>query len=127
MMAASAMQRSWRSAQQRLDSLSGRLRSPRQTLRERTDRLAQMGLMLRHAMHRRVSQADSRLLARQSQLAALDPTAILNRGYALVLDRDSRIVTDAQRVVAGEPLSVRLAKGLLDVRVEATHPARKPG
>ena len=127
MIGASAMQRLWRASQQRLDLLSGRLRSPRQTLRERADRLAQMGLMMRHAMHRCVSQAESRLLARQAQLAALDPTAILNRGYALVLDQDSRVVTDAQRIAAGQPLSVRLAKGLLDVRVEVTHPASKPG
>ncbi|MBU3724636.1 MAG: exodeoxyribonuclease VII large subunit, partial [Burkholderiaceae bacterium] len=93
----------------------------------RMDRLTQMGLMLRHAVHRLVAQAEARFSSRQSQLAALDPTAILHRGYALVLDQDSRVVTDAQGVAVGQPLSVRLAKGLLDIRVEATHPVSKPG
>jgi hypothetical protein len=36
-------------------------------------------------------------------------------------------VTDACRVQHDQSLSVQLAKGLLDVRVQAAHPSGKPG
>jgi exodeoxyribonuclease VII large subunit len=56
-----------------------------------------------------------------AQLAALDPTAVLRRGYAMVLDANATVVTDAAQVAENAPLQVQLSKGLLDVRVQARH------
>jgi len=55
-----------------------------------------------------------------AQLAALDPTAILQRGYAMVSDDHGRVIMDPAQVKPDDPLTVRLAKGTLGVRVQPT-------
>jgi exodeoxyribonuclease VII large subunit len=124
---AASMRRHWAGAQQRLDLAAGRLRSPADRLRQRWERLAHGQELLTRAIRARLQQITARLAACQSQLTALDPHAVLNRGYALVLDEQSQVVTDARGVQPDQSLSVQLAKGLLDVRVQAAHPLGKPG
>ena len=124
---ATSMRRHWAGAQQRLDLAAGRLRSPADRLRQRWQRLAHGQELLIRAIRARLQRINARLAACQSQLTALDPHAVLNRGYALVLDEQSQVVTDARGVQPDQSLSVQLAKGLLDVRVQAAHPFGKPG
>jgi len=124
---ATSMRRHWAGAQQRLDLAAGRLRSPADRLRQRWERLVHGQELLIRAIRARLQRINARLAACQSQLTALDPHAVLNRGYALVLDEQSQVVTDARGVQPGQSLSVQLAKGLLDVRVQAAHPFGKPG
>jgi exodeoxyribonuclease VII large subunit len=45
------------------------------------------------------------------QLEALSPTAILERGYALVFDSSGKLLLDAGRVSSGEQISARVARG----------------
>jgi exodeoxyribonuclease VII large subunit len=45
------------------------------------------------------------------QLEALSPTAILERGYALVFDPSGKLLLDAGEVRSGEEISARLARG----------------
>jgi exodeoxyribonuclease VII large subunit len=124
---AASMRRHWAGAQQRLDLAAGRLRSPADRLRQRWERLAHGRALLIRAIRARLQQITARLAACQSHLTALDPHAVLNRGYALVLDEQSQVVTDARGVQPDQSLSVQLAKGLLNVRVQAAHPFGKPG
>ncbi len=51
------------------------------------------------------------------QMAALSPLAVLDRGYAMALHGE-RVVRDASEVAAGDRLTLRLAKGTLDVEVK---------
>ena len=46
-----------------------------------------------------------------TQLESLSPTAILERGYALVFDASGKLVKDAGSVEVGEEISARLARG----------------
>ena len=50
-----------------------------------------------------------------ARVVALSPQATLDRGYAVVQRKDGAVVRDADEVVLGEALRVRLAKGELDV------------
>ena len=54
----------------------------------------------------------------ESHLKALSPTAILDRGYALVFDSSGRLVKSSGQVRTGEQISARLAQGSLTARVE---------
>lgn len=116
-----AMRRRWEAAQQRLDLAAQRLRSPAERLRERQQRLATLGLAMRVAMSSRATNAQALMQRRAAQLCALDPTAILQRGYAMVLDEAAGIVTNAEKVKEQQTLNVQLAKGLLEVRVQKRH------
>jgi len=60
----------------------------------------------------------ARLGAAARALQALDPRAVVGRGYALVRDENGRIVTDSAQLVPQQPLQLELASGSAAVRVE---------
>jgi len=59
-----------------------------------------------------------RLRQAEVQLRALNPTAILQRGYALVYDSNGKLVQDASTVHSGQGIVARVAKGRIRARVE---------
>jgi exodeoxyribonuclease VII large subunit len=77
-------------------------------------------------LERRLDRTIGELLARRrselarlgAQMAALSPLAVLDRGFAMVRTGDV-IVRDAARISKGDRLAVRLARGSLDVIVDA--------
>lgn len=121
-----AVQRLWARAQQRLDLLAQSLRSPKETLALRRQRLEALSAALRNTIRMRIERTQGLLSRCEAQLVALDPTSILHRGYAMVLDTNGNVVSDAATVQKAELLKVHLSKGLLDVRVEAARPEDKP-
>jgi exodeoxyribonuclease VII large subunit len=72
------------------------------------------------AMHAGLQRRRGELAALGGQMAALSPLAVLDRGYAMVRDASGAIVRDAAHVRAQDQLSVRLARGSLDVVVART-------
>jgi exodeoxyribonuclease VII large subunit len=92
-------------------AIRGRTAADRAVLAGRADRLP--GLM-------RGRLADGRAAVTRSAaaLAALDPYATLDRGYAIVRAPDGRIVMDATSRRPGDRLAVTLARGALDVSVD---------
>jgi exodeoxyribonuclease VII large subunit len=60
----------------------------------------------------------ARLDRAMQALVHLDPAAVLGRGYALALDAEGHVVTDAARLRSGDRLDLRLAHGRAAVRVE---------
>jgi exodeoxyribonuclease VII large subunit len=89
-----------------------RLAADRAALARRADRLP--GLLAR-----RLADATSALAHSAAGLAALDPYATLERGYAIVRTPDGRIVREAAMQSVGDRLAVTLARGALDVSVDA--------
>ncbi len=59
-----------------------------------------------------------RLHPLSARLAAMNPEAVLSRGYAIALDADGRAVTDAASLVIGEALRIVVFRGIAGVRVE---------
>ncbi|HET8626766.1 MAG TPA: exodeoxyribonuclease VII large subunit [Thermomicrobiales bacterium] len=92
--------------------------SPARTIAQHRQRLddrvaaADRALRHEHQLQRRAVQA----LARQ--LAALDPQAVLGRGYAVVTDRDSgAVVAGVAGATPGRALRVAVADGVFAARV----------
>jgi exodeoxyribonuclease VII large subunit len=88
-----------------------RVLSDRQRLDEMT-RTASKALA--HRLQLEVAHMDS--LSRH--LAALNPTAVLERGYAIVTHQSGELVRSVKQVATSEELSVRVQDGKFDVRVE---------
>lgn len=65
-----------------------------------------------------LQRARQRLGLAAASLDALSPLAVLQRGYAIAVDGQGRLLRDAQSVAAGDEVQVRLAKGRLHTRVE---------
>lgn len=64
-----------------------------------------------------------RLDSLAGRLAALDPHAVLGRGYSIALDDSGRPVTDSAKLAEGQGLRVVFARGAAAMRVESVVPA----
>jgi len=124
---------------QRVDTLSGRLGRPSALAARRRLELASCAQHLRHAVvdavrqHARDLQSVQSRLPQQVQrglegvhqhldraalrLGLLDPTLVLQRGYAWVSDERGAAVTRARDLVTGQALHLHLAQGQADVKV----------
>jgi exodeoxyribonuclease VII large subunit len=92
-------------------SPENRLKSQRQMADERV-RAAQ------RAIHLNLRAKRARVVAQRAQLRALDPLAILARGYAVLSDPDSgRVVSDVAEATPGRRLQARVSDGTFNVRV----------
>lgn len=77
---------------------------------------------LDRTLERTIDAARSRLGAADAQLNSLSPLAVLDRGYALVLDEQGALVRSASQVVTGDRLLTRLSDGAFTSRVETASP-----
>jgi len=93
-----------------------RTRSP--PLERLNERCATLGRALQAAAERRLAERASRLDALAASLAALDPRAVLERGFSIVRDAEGRVVRAAAAVAAGDLLDITFARGLAQARVE---------
>lgn len=69
------------------------------------------------ATSRTLRQATGKLEVLQEKLAALNPAAVLERGYAAVMQADGKIVRQTEGLELGEELTVRLSRGVLKVKI----------
>ena len=70
------------------------------------------------AMETTLQEARERLGLAAASLDALSPLAVLQRGYAIAQDASGKPLREAATVSAGDEVTVRLAKGKLNTRVE---------
>jgi exodeoxyribonuclease VII large subunit len=72
------------------------------------------------AMEVKLQDGRERLALAAASLDALSPLGVLQRGYAIAQDPSGKLIRDAATVAAGDAVHVRLEKGALRTRVEAT-------
>ncbi len=65
-----------------------------------------------------LAHLQERLASRERALNAANPTHILGRGYALVIDERGDIIRRAAQVGAGQRLDIRLAEDIIKVKVD---------
>jgi exodeoxyribonuclease VII large subunit len=93
------------------------LRSGPRAVAQRTGLDARTMRLVLH-MRQAHQRATRRLESDAAKLPALDPTAVLARGYALVARPDGAIVRDPKGLALGERLRLRWAHGGVGVRVD---------
>jgi exodeoxyribonuclease VII large subunit len=99
----------WLDSRLRLSSPVRRL----QTERQRLDELARRG---NAAQAHRLELAAEKQRGLESRLLALNPLAVLGRGYAVVT-KGKKVVSSTAQVQAGDALRVRVRDGEFDARV----------
>ncbi|HWE86365.1 MAG TPA: exodeoxyribonuclease VII large subunit [Terracidiphilus sp.] len=100
---------------------------PRQRLAHAQQHFAAGRTRLLHALDRVLHERRARLQAIDARLHSLSPLAVLDRGYALVLDAGGSLIRSTAQINAGDPLTTRLADGSFASRVESTTPKKKTG
>lgn len=91
-------------------SLDGRLGEVRQ-------RLDVAAGSLPRAIERRVELRKQDVKRLSAQLRAMDPSAVLTRGYSMTLDSEGRVVTDASTLRRGQRVRTRLSRGEFESEV----------
>ncbi len=101
------------------DALAHRLgrQSPASHVARDRQRVDDLSRRARLATAARLSSARERLRSQRLHLSALDPSAVLSRGYAIVSKSDGSVVGSVMQVASGDALNVRVADGELGVTV----------
>ncbi len=96
---------------------------PRQALAQARERLQAFRTRLQRSIERTLQRSVVRIGALDARLHSLSPLAVLDRGYALVLNAEGAVIRSTAQLSPGEPLTTRLSDGSFTSRVESTHEA----
>ena len=111
----------WRVQQQRreLQDRAHRLErvSPAWRVSNDRQRLDMLSLALQRGVEHTLSLDRARAAALAQRLAALNPLAVLQRGFAVISGPDGALLRSVTTVRPGSPIQVRLSDGRLDAEV----------
>jgi exodeoxyribonuclease VII large subunit len=93
---------------------------PRQALAQARERLLASRTRIDRSLERTLRRSAVRIGALNARLHSLSPLAVLERGYALVLSSDGKLVRSTAQIAPGDRLTTRLADGAFASRVETT-------
>lgn len=94
-----------------------RARSPQNRIALLSQRLESVSGTIRSRAHSTLEASEHRLASAAEMISALNPLAVLVRGYSVVY-HDGGIVTSSQQLHKGDEVEIRLAKG--SVKAEIT-------
>jgi exodeoxyribonuclease VII large subunit len=77
--------------------------------------LNEMKAGLRLAAADRVREADHRAARLKERLTAVNPMAVLNRGYAMVFDGEKRVISSAREAGKKDAMTLQFADGRVSV------------
>jgi exodeoxyribonuclease VII large subunit len=113
---------------QRIDgSRSAMTRSLQTAAGEQSKRLDRSSLRLSHDMGLRTAGLRQDIRRLSSQLKALSPLAVLDRGFSITRLKDGTIVRDAADVRVGGMLQTQVARGTLESKVSCVIQGDKHG
>jgi exodeoxyribonuclease VII large subunit len=88
-----------------------------QSLRGQAQRLDALGGQLPVQVRRGMALRQDRLGRAQLKLGLLDPTLVLQRGYAWLVDGQGRTITEPASARPGDRVRATLASGVLNLQV----------
>jgi exodeoxyribonuclease VII large subunit len=106
----------------RLDNLS-----PLWLVRNDRQRLDELASRAELAFNNELRMQRSQVKSFQNRLAALNPFAVLQRGYAIVSDSAGRVVSSVNQVKQADQIAIRVSDGTLQSQVVAIQGGGKNG
>ena len=97
---------------------------PRQRLAQSRARLTVCRTRLDRVLERALQASASTMGALDARLHSLSPLAVLQRGYALVVDAQGFLVRSAANLAPGDRVTTRLSDGVFISHVESTEPGK---
>jgi exodeoxyribonuclease VII large subunit len=86
-------------------------------VRDRGNRIELYQHKMESAIQRRIRRSHEAFAGIAHKLDALSPLAVLERGYAVCLTPEGKVIRDAESVEVNDPVKVRLHRGILHARV----------
>lgn len=108
--------------QRRVDRLAESVmrHDPRQAIGGARERLATRRVAMERVLERTLRDHRAQIDSLSAQLHSLSPLGVLDRGFALVIDRNGALVRSPAQIAPGDLLTTRLANGAFTSRVETT-------
>jgi exodeoxyribonuclease VII large subunit len=104
--------------QLRLSSSAQRLQSSAlQSLKQQDQYLQRLQIQMPTAMQRSLQQSQERLQRASLRLGLLDPSLVLQRGYAWLTGSDDETITSVRQMHPGQQVRATLADGTVDLTV----------
>jgi exodeoxyribonuclease VII large subunit len=91
---------------------------PRQGLAQARERLAACRTRLDRTLERMIHASAATVSSLDARLHSLSPLAVLDRGYALVLNAEGGLVRSTGQIAQGDRVTTRLSDGTFTSRVE---------
>lgn len=95
---------------------------PRQGLAQARERLAAARTRLDRSLERTIHASAATVSSLDARLHSLSPLAVLDRGYALVLNAQGGLVRSTLQLTLGDQVTTRLSDGAFTSRVETSTP-----
>ncbi len=95
---------------------------PRQGLAQARERLATARTQLDRTLERMIHASAATVSSLDARLHSLSPLAVLDRGYALVLNAEGGLVRSTLQLTQGDQVTTRLSDGAFTSRVETSTP-----
>ncbi len=91
-----------------------------QQLMMKSQHVDECGIRMKAALAEILSQREKQAETLEGKLVAMNPKAVLDRGYSIVYrETDKRVVDDTSLITDGDRVHVELAKGSFNARVES--------
>ena len=105
-----------------LETLQSRLamNSPRTRIQSDSQRLDELDHRLRASISHLLQLMHTHLSGSIQHMAALNPVAVLERGFAIVTDRGGQIISRVSQVSSGDALQVQVSDGDFGVKVNGS-------
>jgi exodeoxyribonuclease VII large subunit len=101
-----------------LEALAAKLKSPKDQLREKSQRVDELSMNLERIMKLTIERKQGSLERLAMKLQALSPLNVLSRGYTLVKTAEGHVVRSAADVKKNQNLSLRFNDGEVKVKVD---------
>lgn len=111
------LQKRMQSEAQRLDYLTRRLISPAQKLETSRNHLYQLKLRMVAGVEKQLRGHQHQLQSTADRLRLLNPSEVLNRGYAIVKDMEQNVISDSQQLNPHQLIEITFAKGSLKANI----------
>ena len=107
---------------QKLNTYYSRLmeRNPKNLLQKLDSRIKNISKLIEINIKNKLSIKELKIKESNKNLLILNPLSILDRGYAIIQNKNGQAIKTNSDVLVGENLTARLSEGFLDIEVKTT-------
>jgi len=95
-------------------------RNPKNLLQKLDSRIKNISKLIEINIKNKLSIKELKIKESNKNLLILNPLSILDRGYAIIQNKNGQAIKTNSDVLVGENLTARLSEGFLDMEVKNT-------
>ena len=102
----------------RIEMFSRFFSEPEKITADKANTIEKLNIRLENAIKLALSGTEHKITNLENKLNALNPLNVLERGYAVITDKNGKTLRDAAETVKGDEIDIRLKKGKIHAEVK---------